>query len=59
MIKWSIKNNISREINLGIKVSENQVRKALSLIQTLDPPGIGARNLKEFTDLRANKDLWS
>lgn len=35
------------ELADALKISEQEINKALSLVQQLDPPGVGARNLKE------------
>lgn len=35
------------ELADALKISEQEIGKALSLVQQLDPPGVGARNLKE------------
>lgn len=35
------------ELADALKISEQEIMKALSLVQQLDPPGIGARDLKE------------
>jgi RNA polymerase sigma-54 factor len=51
-IIWNINNvgylTVDTEIIAeNIRVSEEEVEKVLALIQTFDPPGIGARNLQE------------
>ena len=39
----------------GLDVSEAEIEKVLTVIQDLDPPGIGARNLQECLLLQMNK----
>jgi len=41
----------------GIEISEKDVEEVLKFIQQLDPPGIGARNLKECLLLQLEKKL--
>lgn len=40
------------EIALALKIPQAVVKKALTIVQQLDPPGIGARNLKECLELQ-------
>ena len=40
------------ELAVALKVSNKEISNALSLVQQLDPPGIGARNLKECLSLQ-------
>ncbi len=40
------------EIALALKIPQSVVKKALAIVQQLDPPGIGARNLKECLQLQ-------
>ncbi len=46
----------------GLEVSEEELSKILKIIQDLDPPGIGARNLQECLLLQIEKktpsDIW-
>ena len=43
----------------GIDVSAEQIEKVLFKIQTLDPPGVGARNLKECLLIQLNRQPQS
>ena len=40
------------ELADSLKISKNDISKALSIVQQLDPPGVGARNLKECLALQ-------
>ncbi|NLI92154.1 MAG: RNA polymerase factor sigma-54 [Peptococcaceae bacterium] len=40
------------EISETLKISQNVAQKALSIVQQLDPPGVGARNLVECLRLQ-------
>jgi RNA polymerase sigma-54 factor len=40
------------EITQALKLSETEVLQALTIVQKLDPPGVGARNLKECLKLQ-------
>lgn len=42
---YSIVNDLA--FNLGLDVTENEVEEVLKKVQSLDPPGIGARNIQE------------
>ncbi len=48
---------IAEDITFKIKkwVDESQLEELLEIIQTLDPPGIGARNIKECLLLQLNR----
>ncbi len=41
--------------SIGIEVSVEKLEKILSVIHTLDPPGVGARNLQECLLLQLNR----
>ncbi|MCD6355520.1 MAG: RNA polymerase factor sigma-54 [Prolixibacteraceae bacterium] len=41
--------------NMNMEVSEEQLREVLTIIQNFDPPGIGARNLRECLLLQLNR----
>lgn len=41
----------------GIETSEKEVEEALHLVQSLDPPGIGARNLQECLLLQLERSV--
>lgn len=45
----------SRELAADLGVGEDEVTRALHLVQTLDPTGVGARNLSECLALQARK----
>ena len=41
--------------NMNLEVSENELYEILTIIQKLDPPGVGARNLRECLLLQLNR----
>lgn len=45
----------TEEIALSLGVPEESIENVLKLIQTLDPPGVGSRNLKECLYLQAER----
>lgn len=46
------------EISSKLKIEEKLVLKALELVQSLDPPGIGARNIKECLSLQLTRKKY-
>lgn len=46
------------EVAQSFAMDEEQVEKVLGQLQSLDPPGIGARNLKECLLLQIQRESW-